>query len=239
MQWMDEGLVLGTRHHGETSVIADVLTRAHGRSLGLVRGGRSRRLRPVLQPGNIVQLTWRARLEDHLGNYQVEPLESLAGFLLENRLRLSGLATLTALAQMLPEREPHPRLFEAARIILDAMEDDSVWPALLVRWEMGLLDELGFGLDLSQCAATGVTEELIYVSPKSGKAVCRAAGLPYAQRLFALPAFLQGEAGLTRADISDGLKLTGFFLERHVLGPRQVQMPQQRQWLETQMAVAA
>jgi DNA repair protein RecO (recombination protein O) len=179
MEWRDEAVVIGVRSHGETSAIAELLTAEHGRCLGMVRGGRSRQMRPVLQPGNLVMVTWRARLEDHLGVYQLEPLALKAGFILSYPFRLAGLSTLMALAQMLPEREPHPKLYHAAHVVLSAIEDDSVWPALLVRWEMGLLDELGFGLDLAKCAATGSAEHLHYVSPRTGRAVSREAGLPF------------------------------------------------------------
>ncbi len=232
MEWRDEGIILSVRSHGETSAIAEIFTVEHGRSLGLVRGGRSRHLRPVLQPGNLVAMTWRARLEDHLGNFVLEPLSLRAGFIMENALRLSGLASLAALAQVLPEREPHGKLYEASRIVLDAIDQDHLWPALMVRWEMGLLVELGFGLDLSKCASTGATEELIYVSPRTGKAVSRIAGLPYHDRLFELPMFLRGENGIQTGDVSRGFKLTGYFLERHVFGPRNLVLPQARVMLE-------
>jgi DNA repair protein RecO (recombination protein O) len=238
MEWKDEGIVLAVRRHGETSAIAEILTATRGRSLGLVRGGRSRRMRPVLQPGNIVLATWRARLEEHLGNFTVEPLELKAGLLIGEAMRLAALTTLTAEAQLLPEREPHPRLYEAMRIVLDALEDEDTWPALLVRWELGLLDELGFGLDLARCAATGSNEDLIYVSPRTGRAVSRAGGLAYHDRLLALPAFLKGsQAGRPgQSDVVDGLKLTGFFLERHVFGPRGVAAPESRHWIMTHLA---
>jgi DNA repair protein RecO (recombination protein O) len=238
MEWKDEGIVLAVRRHGESSAIVEILTATHGRSLGLVRGGRSRRMRPVLQPGNIVLATWRARLEEHLGNFAVEPLELKAGLLIGEAMRLAALTTLTAEAQLLPEREPHPRLYEALRVVLDTLEDEATWPALLVRWELGLLDELGFGLDLARCAATGTSEDLIYVSPKTGRAVSRDAGLAYRDRLLALPAFLKGsQAGRPgRMDIVDGLKLTGFFLERHVFGPRGVTAPESRHWITTHLA---
>ncbi len=231
MEWRDEGVVIGVRPHGETSAIAEILTAEHGRYLGMVRGGRSRHMRPVLQPGNLVMVTWRARLEEHMGTFQLEALSLKAGFILAHPLRLAGLNTLMAMAQMMPEREPHPRLYNAAHVVLSQMEDDAVWPALLVRWEMGLLDELGFGLDLSRCAATGQGDDLAYVSPRSGRAVSKGAGLPYHERLFLLPAFLNGEEGFVVADVLEGFKLTGFFLERHVYGPRQIQMPQARAWL--------
>jgi DNA repair protein RecO (recombination protein O) len=184
MEIRDEAIVLAVRNHGETAAIAEVLTAEHGRMLGLVRGGRSRQMRPVLQAGNQVNVVWRARLEEHLGTFTLEPLNLRAGFMIENGLRLAGLGAITALAQVLPEREPHPRLFNAMRVVLEAAEDDTVWPSLLVRWEIGLLDELGYGLDLSKCAATGKVEDLAYVSPKSGKAVSAGAGQPYRDKLF-------------------------------------------------------
>ena len=231
MEWRDEGVIIGVRGHGETSAIAEILTAEHGRCLGMVRGGRSRSMRPVLQPGNLVLITWRARLEDHLGVFQLEPLALKAGFILSHPFRLAGLSTLMAMAQTLPEREPHSKLYHAAHVVLSSIEDDALWPALLVRWEMGLLEELGFGLDLSKCAATGGAENLDYVSPRTGRAVSRAAGLPYHDRLFALPAFLRGGGELVAGDVLAGLKLTGYFLERHVFTPRALAMPAARQWL--------
>lgn len=238
MEWKDEGIVLAVKRHGESSAIAEILTATRGRSLGLIRGGRSRQMRPVLQPGNIVLATWRARLEEHLGNFTIEPLELKAGLLIGEAMQLAALTTLTAEAQLLPEREPHPRVYEAMRVVLDALTDAATWPALLVRWEMGLLDELGFGLDLARCAATGSAEDLVYVSPKTGRAVSRAAGLAYHDRLMALPAFLKGtQAGTPgTSDVIDGLKLTGFFLERHVFGPRGVSAPESRHWILSHLA---
>ena len=229
MQWSDEGIILGVKRHGETSVIADVLTRDHGRYLGLVRGGRSRVQRPVLQAGNSVAAVWRARIEDHLGGFVLEPVKLRAASIMDDPFRRAGLMTLTALAQLLPEREAHRRLHEASLLVLDQLEADGVWPALLVRWEMGLLEELGFGLDIAQCAATGAREGLAYVSPKTGRAVSLEAGEPWKDRLLALPAFLGTEGGSPdRADIQAGFKLTGYFLERHVMGPRGVAMPEAR-----------
>lgn len=231
MEWRDEGIVLSVRKHGETSAVLEVLTADHGRHLGMVRGGRSRRLRPVLQPGNALGLVWRARLEDHLGLYAVEPLALKAGLVLADPFKLAGLLTLTTLAQVLPEREPHPRLYAATALVLDALDADHVWPALLVRWELGLLEELGFGLDLSRCAATGTRDDLVYVSPKTGRAVARGPGEPYRERLFALPPFLLGSqvTPATALEIADGLRLTGYFLERHIFEPRGIGAPEQRQ----------
>ena len=229
MEWRDEGVILSVRRHGETSAIAEMLTANHGRCLGLVRGGRSRVQRPVLQAGNAVQAVWRARLEEQLGTFTLEPLDLRAGAIMIEPFRLAGLATLAGLARLLPEREPHGRVYEALRVVLEAIDRDDVWPALLVRWEMGLLDELGFGLDLSQCAATAAKDDLVYVSPKSGKAVSAKAGAPYKERLLRLPAFVLANVPASRDDVIDGLKLTGYFLDRHVFEPRGVAMPEQRQ----------
>jgi DNA repair protein RecO (recombination protein O) len=236
MEWRDEGVILSVRRHGETSAIAEMLTANHGRCLGLVRGGRSRVQRPVLQAGNAVQAVWRARLEEQLGTFTLEPINLRAGAIMVEPFRLAGLATLAGLAGLLPEREPHGRVYEALRIVLDAIDQDDVWPALLVRWEMGLLDELGFGLDLSKCAATGARDDLIYVSPKSGKAVSAEAGEPYKDRLFRLPPFIADNVPANTADVLDGLKLTGYFLHRHVFEPRGVEMPEQREWIMRALA---
>jgi DNA repair protein RecO (recombination protein O) len=231
MEWRDEGVILSVRRHGETSAIAEILTAGHGRVLGLVRGGRSRVQRPVLQAGNAVQCVWRARLEEQLGTYTLEPLDLRAGAIMEQPFRLAGLATLAGLSQLLPEREPHPRVYEALRVVLEVIDHDELWPALLVRWELGLLDELGFGLDLSKCAATGRPEDLVYVSPRSGKAVSAEAGAPFGDRLFRLPPFLRGSGEAPPEDVIEGLKLAAFFLARHVFEPRGLQMPEQQDWI--------
>ena len=231
MEWRDEGVILSVRRNGETSAIAEILTAGHGRVLGLVRGGRSRVQRPMLQAGNAVQAVWRARLEEQLGTYVLEPLDLRAGAIMEEPFRLAGLAVLTGLAQLLPEREPHPRVYEALRVVLDAFADDALWPALLVRWELGLLDELGFGLDLSRCAATGARDNLAYVSPRSGKAVSAEAGEPFRDRLFRLPAFLRAGGGASAEEVIAGLRLAAFFLERHVFEPRGLSLPEQQDWI--------
>jgi DNA repair protein RecO (recombination protein O) len=228
MQWTEEGLVLVTRKHGETSVVLEILTRDRGRAVGLARGGRSKTLRATLQPGNTVVATWRARLEEHLGIFTVEPVRSRAALLIDHPTRLAALTTVTALTRLLAEREPHPRLFDATVLLLDQLEDDALWPALMVRWELGLLDELGFGLDLASCAATGRNEALSYVSPKSGRAVSREAGDPYRDRLLRLPAFLMTGGQAEPSDIRDGFALTAYFLQRHLLEPRGLTMPSSR-----------
>jgi DNA repair protein RecO (recombination protein O) len=237
MEWKDEGIILAVKRHGESSAICELLTATRGRTLGLVRGGRSRQMRPVLQPGNIVLATWRARLEEHLGHFALEPLELNAGMLMGEAMRLAALTTLTAEAQLLPEREPHPRIYEATRLVLNALEDEGTWPALLVRWEMGLLDELGFGLDLARCAATGARDNLVYVSPKTGRAVSHDAGFAYHDRMLLLPAFLKGsQAGAPGlGDVLAGFKLTGYFLDRHVFEPRGITAPESRHWIVTHL----
>ena len=230
MDWSDEGIVLSTRALGEANAIVELLTRSHGRHLGLVRGGRSRRVRPTLQPGNVVSVTWRARLSEHLGSFTIELSEARAALILDDERALSALGSLASLAKLLPERDSHPQLYLTALQILRAFDDAELWPALLVHWEMMLLQDLGFGIDLSECAATGSETDLAYVSPRSGRAVSRAAGAPYGGRLLTLPRFLvDDEAALTLGDIGAGFALTGYFLERDVLEPHGMAMPQARE----------
>ena len=230
MEWSDEGVVLSVRPHGETAAVVDLFTRAHGRHSGLVHGGRSRRLRPVLQLTNHVDATWKARLADNLGHYNIELRRGFAAPLMEDAAALAAVTSMAALARLLPERDPHPNLFEITLFVLGYLEEAAVWPALVVRWELALLDELGFGLDLATCAATGTTADLIYVSPKSGRAVSAEAGEPYKDRLLALPAFLRaGAAGpVAKEDIAAGFALTGYFLEARVLAPHGLEMPEVR-----------
>jgi len=230
MQWQDEGIILGVRQHGETSVIAEAMTREHGRHLGLVRGGRSRRMQPLLQPGNSVALNWRARLDQHLGNYQVEALELRAARLMESATAVYGVQAIGALLRLLPERDPHPHLFEAFGIILGHLHEPADAGELFIRFELAVLDDLGFGLDLKRCAATGATEDLAFVSPKSGRAVSRSAGQPWAEKMLVLPEFL-GKASKRAADregLASAFQLTGYFLERHVYEPRGLQAPEAR-----------
>jgi DNA repair protein RecO (recombination protein O) len=231
MQWTDDGLILGVRRHGETSVVLELFTRAHGRHLGLVRGGRSSRLRAVLQPGNSVRATWRARLDDHLGAFTVEPVAARAGRIMARADALHGVGHLGGLLRLLPERDPHEALFETAEIVAEHLDDPDSAPALLVMLELALLSELGFGLDLAACAATGETHDLIYVSPKTGRAVGARAGGPYANKLFALPPFLiarGANASPTRDDVAAGFALTGHFLESRVWEPRGLRPPDSR-----------
>lgn len=232
MQWNDEGIVLGTRRHGETSAIVELMTRTHGRHLGLVRGGSGSRLRPVLQPGNGVSATWRARLDEHLGHYAVEGLRLRAAAFLPVSHALFAVTHLASLVRLLPERDPHPDVHDALEAVLEQIGDPTRAGALVVRFELQMLAELGFGLDLDRCAATGGTEDLVYVSPKTGRAVSRHAGRDWHDRLLALPAFLAEERnGPAAAELTAGFALTGFFLARHVFEPRDLAMPDARSHL--------
>ncbi|MBV9561600.1 MAG: DNA repair protein RecO [Bradyrhizobium sp.] len=224
MEWTDDGIVLGVRRHGESSAIAELLTRAHGRHLGLVRGAASARMRPWLQPGNGVRAVWRARLDEHLGAYAIEGMQLRASDLLASSHAVYGVTHLASLARLLPERDPHEDIYEQLTHTLDDFEDAGVAAVHVVRFELAMLAELGFGLDLESCVATGETADLAYVSPKSGNAVSRTAGEPWRDRLLRLPAFLrqggEGPSGWTDQDLQDGFLLTGRFLLRHVLEPR-------------------
>lgn len=222
VEWSDDAIVLGARPHGENAAILSVLTPGHGRHAGLVRGGQGRRLRGLLQPGNELRVVWRARLPEHLGSFTVEPVSLRTGRLLGEADRLSALAAATAATDTaLPEREPHPALYRALQALLEALQDEPLWPAVYVRYELGLLAELGFALDLSQCVATGATTDLAFVSPRTGRAVSTAAAAPYREKLLACPPFLTrdptvDDIDLTWAHIHDGVRLTGFFLERQI-----------------------
>jgi DNA repair protein RecO (recombination protein O) len=233
MEWSDDAIVLSSRTHGETAMVLELLTRDHGRHLGLVHGGASRRVKPALQPGNSVHVQWRARLEEHLGSFTCELARSRAGELMDSRAALAGLNAFTAMASAaMPEREGHAPVFLGGEILLDAMmgDDPAHWLPLYVRWEAGLLEALGFGLDLSECAATGVKTDLTYVSPRTGRAVSRDAAGIYANRLFRLPDYLtQARAGEPASDdIAAGLALTGHFLLERVLRPHGKDMPPAR-----------
>ncbi|MCB1492907.1 MAG: DNA repair protein RecO [Rhodobiaceae bacterium] len=239
MDWSADGIILGIRRHGESNAIVELLTEERGRHAGLVRGGRSRRMQAALQPGNTVRAVWRARLEDHLGTYAVEPLVQRAAGLMATGAGLAALNTLTAHCLLLAEREPHPRLFRLMDTLLAAIADDPEAAVAVIRFELALMDELGFGLDLKQCAATGTRDDLVYVSPKTGRAVSRAAGSPYHDRMLRLPGRLspaeEGEWGA--ADIRDGFALTEFFLNRHIYGPRGIAMPVGREKLVAALVV--
>ena len=228
MQWTDEGFVVSARRHGETSSIVNLLSREHGRHAGLVRGGVSSRLRGTLQPGNLVSAIWRARLEEHLGTLTIEPLQALAAGLLDKPGPLSALISVCALIEFsLPEREPHPQLFEDLSELMSLLDGPN-WCAAYGLWELALLTEVGFGLDLSSCASTGRNEDLIYVSPKSGRAVSASAGEPYRDRLLPLPRFFIDGNTATTEDSIIGLQLTGFFIERYIFLPHSQTLPDAR-----------
>ncbi|MEM9030644.1 MAG: DNA repair protein RecO, partial [Pseudomonadota bacterium] len=218
------------RPHGETAAVVELLTRHHGRHSGLVHGGRSRTMRPILQVGNHVMATWRARTTDQLGIFRLEAGTAYSASAFADPLALAALAAMTDLVRLLPERDPHANLFEITHFVLGYLDDRDVWPALYVRWELALLDELGFGLDLTACAATGTHDNLVYVSPKSGRAVSEEAGIPYADRLFRLPPFLRrGDHRKTElSDVCDGLILSGHFLAARAFHPDGRDLPEPR-----------
>jgi DNA repair protein RecO (recombination protein O) len=231
MEWTDEGIVLGTRRHGEANAILEVMTQAHGRHLGLVRGGAGTRMRPVLQPGNAVRATWRARLDEHLGHFSIEGLRLRAAELLMAAHALYGVTHLAALCRLLPERDPHPLVHADLIAALECIDDPVAVAVAVARFELMLLAELGFGLDLSRCAATGAADDLGYVSPKSGRAVSRSAGEPWHDRLLPLPAFLLDDAPVrpSAGELADGFAVTGFFLGRYVFDPRGQHAPEARE----------
>lgn len=229
MQWTDEGIVLGVKRHGEANGILDLMTREHGRHLGLVRGGFGSRLKPILQPGNTLSATWRARLDEHLGNYTVEAVNLRAANFFSASHAIYGVSHLAALMRLLPERDPHRALYGEFDAVLDRLDDAAAAAPIVVRFELHVLAELGFGLDLDQCASTGARTELVYVSPKSGRAVSREAGEPWADKMLRLPAFIRDAAAMPAGnDVADGFALTGFFLERHVLEPRGLTLSDER-----------
>ncbi len=246
MEWTDDAIVLSARRHGESSLVVQLLTAEHGRHAGLARGGASRRQMPVYQPGNEVRSTWRGRIAEHLGTLTAELQAGRAGQWIGDPLRLAGIGAACAVAEAsLPERAPAPAVYRGLMALLEALERED-WGEAYVAWEIALLGELGFGLDLERCAATGRNDRLAYVSPKSGRAVSLSAGEPYADRLLRLPDFLNGgaDAGTGAGtvagtvagpgtaswpDIADGLKLSGHFLERHVFAPHDRPVPPARQ----------
>ena len=214
MEWRDVGVLLNRRRHGESAAIVEVFTEDHGRHAGIVRGGASRRMAPTLEPGNQVEVTWRARLEDHLGAFTVEPVEARAAALMGDRKTLAGLNAMTALLTFaLPEREAHKALYRGTLTVLDMMSSNPHWPIAYVRWELSLLEDLGFGLDLSSCAVNGGHEDLAFVSPKSGRAVSQAGAGDWKDKLLPLSPALIGQGNGTRDDLLDGLRVTGHFLK--------------------------
>ncbi len=214
IEWRDQGILLSARPHGESAAIVEVLTEQKGRHAGVVRGGASRKLAPVLQTGAQLDLTWKARLEDHLGSFSVELIKSRSAAAMGDRLSLAGVAAVASLlVSALPERESHTALYWRTVGLFDMLGDIALWPLAYLRWEMALLEELGFGLDLSACAATGINEELTYISPKSGRAVSAQGAGDWAARLLPLPPVMKGEGDGSPDEIVQALGTTGYFLE--------------------------
>ena len=240
MDFHEEAFVLSARVHGDTGVIVDLLTETQGRRGAYVAGGASRKMKPFLQPGSRVIADYRARTSDHLGAARLEGVGEGVSSLFDDPLALTGLAAAAAVAQgALPEREPHPGAFLAFEALMSAFQIPDVWPAIFVRFEAGLLEDLGFGLDLSRCAATGTMDDLIYVSPRTGRAVSRDAGAPYADKMLKLPPFMLGaQAGLGQGDVGAGLDLTGHFLEQFVFHPQNRPIPQARVWMIAKLGEA-
>jgi len=217
MDWRDEGILLAVRTHGENSAIIEVFTATHGRHAGVVRGGTSRKMAPILQPGAQLDVAWRARLEEHLGSYIVELLRSRSAVAMSDRLSLAGLNAVTSLLSFaLPEREHHPALYKRSMGVLDLLDQPAIWPLAYLQWEMALLEDLGFGLDLTCCAVTGHTENLIYVSPKSGRAVSAQGAGDWADRLLPLPPVMLDQGDAPDIEIMQALHTTGHFLSAHL-----------------------
>ncbi len=229
MEWTDQALVLSARPYGEASALVCLLTEARGRHNGLVRaantspganpGAKSRAaFRGVVEPGTQVSARWRARLQDRLGRFALEPVRSYGVAVLDQPERLAALVSACALVEAgLPEREPHPAVYHGLVALLEAL-DQPLWAEATVRWELGLLAELGFGLELSRCAVSGVSHGLVAVSPRTGRAVSHAVAEPWGGRLLALPGFLVGQGGGGAEEVRQGLALTGFFLNQHLHG---------------------
>ncbi len=229
MDWQEEAIVLGGRRFGESGLIVSLFTRGQGRHKGLLRGGTGRRLRGVVQPGARVDAHWRGRLADHLGTLRIEPIQATGAVTLADPLRLAGVASFCAIIDAsLPEREPLPRLFDDSIALLGAIESDPGWPTRYIAWEVELLADLGFGLDLRCCAVSGRADDLTHVSPRTGRAVTAEVAEPYADRLLVVPPFLVHGGGYQWDDIAAGLRLTGHFLERHVFAEVGAPMPAAR-----------
>jgi len=232
IEWRDEGALLKVRKHGETSAIIEVFTTRHGRAAGVVRGGTSRKIAPLLQPGAQLDVTWKARLEDHLGSFTIEPVRSRTAQVMTDRMALAGLNAVTGLlAYVLPERAEYPALYNRSIQLLDLLGQTEVWPLAYLQWEIALLEEMGFGMDLSACAVRGINEDLCYVSPRTGRAVSRQAAGVWADKLLPLPPILLGKGAGDIAEIIQALRTTGHFLANHLapsLGDRGLPEARQR-----------
>lgn len=217
IEWRGEGILLSSRRHGESSALIEVFTERQGRYAGIVRGGASRKIAPILQPGAQLDVTWRARLEEHIGSFTVEPVRSRAAAAMSDRLSLAGLNAVCALLVFcLPEREAHPALYRRSEQLLDLLDQTELWPLAYLRWEVALLEEMGYGLDLSVCAVTGSEDDLVFVSPRTGRAVSRSGAGQWADRLLPLPDVLKGRGDASDAEIGVALGTTGHFLTAHL-----------------------
>ena len=239
MEWEDDAFVLSARAFGETGAIVEILTAERGKFAAHVAGGASRKMKPFLQPGAKVIARYRSRVSEQLGSATLEPIGEGPASLFDDPLALAGLASAASIVAALPEREPHPGAFHALEALIASLANPDIWPAVYVRFEAGLLQDLGFELDFSKCTVTGSMDDLIYVSPRTGRAVSRDAGEPYKDRLLILPPFLlSAQGGLSEGDIRAGLDLTGHFLEQHVFGPMNRPLPPARVWLLQRLADA-
>jgi DNA repair protein RecO (recombination protein O) len=235
VHWSDTAIILSVRKHGENSAVVRLLAREHGVYAGVVKSVTSKTNRGVIQPGNVVNATWNARLSEHLGMFKIELLKANAALIMNDSLKLASLSSACAMVEIaLPERHPYQRLYHLFIAFLADLQESNDWMKDYVSLELDLLAEAGFGLDLSHCAATGKTDNLIYVSPKSGRAVSREAGEPYKDKLLALPGFLNNDIQAASDDIRQGLNLSGYFLEHWLLSPHNRKLPPaRRRLLET------
>lgn len=238
MEWTDEGIILGVRRHGEANAIVELITAEHGRHLGVVRGGASRRQAASLQQGNVVRAIWRARIDEHLGSFTLEVSDARAATVMGEAHAAFGFAHMAALLRLLPERDPHPELHAALSTFTEHLQHPALAGMMVARFELMMLAELGFGLDLASCAATGGRNDLLYVSPRSGRAVSRDAGEPWRAQLFDLPYFLIAEVAEPPAteDLEAAFRLTGHFLQQRVLEPRGLRLAEARDSLLTALA---
>ncbi len=221
MEWLDEGIVLSTKTYGENSALVVIFTSENGLHSGLVRNASSKKLGVALQPSTQVAVRWYGRLEEHLGRFTLETIKSRADLFMSDRLLLSGFNSISTFClSMLPERQSTRSFYNKTKLILDGMVVNENWPLFYLRWELNMLSELGFGLDLSKCVLTGSKSNLKYISPKSGRAVSADAGEFYKKKLLAFPSILNVELDRTNFSLSEvveGLKITGFFIEKWLM----------------------
>lgn len=235
MEWTDRAIVISSSKHGEGSLIVRLLTENHGLHAGLVRG--VKKSSAICQPGNFINVTWKARLEEHLGNFSVELHRPVFAEVFDEPLKLSAVNSSCSLVKAtLPEREPNEKIFDIVSEFLAGIGNNQSWIQDYIHLELELLGKLGYGLDLSECAATGEKNFLFYVSPKSGRAVSQAGGLPYKEKLLKLPSFLRPVSDTSYAklakdimEIVDGMKLTRYFLEKYVFNSHNNKLPVARE----------